>query len=435
MANLRRPFQDETLFGPCLRHYYGRTTLGRPGDPKEEPIKYSQSLNEKLHFDVMTEWTARVPAYGHLSKAIANDELESEVEAVKKIDSFMEATGVSEDFIKGTIDGGMDSAMATAEAKLAEVGEGSALEMVEEILTEDMEVEYGIFPPVVAVPQRMTAAAMSIIYGPSADCVYYHLDQWTNEYLWTWFNHIEEGLMRTGHGDLAHYDYYHTFSERRHLRTGEKMKHVTVQRPAAEGLGMVADILKDLRNEVAPEYSMDPLYIQSVSTAPATGMAQYSSRAVMEIIGFLYFWSGGSLLRGFPFQSYTTLFPVPGVFDLLLQLPLDMLGPRFLGLLAGANLWLPMHSMTPLETRFEVFGDMAIPATYDESLAAYFTYGMDGPRYPPSYLKSKYLYGQDGQVREPTDYPVPERKIMGIGDADVEIKKARNEHPEWLAAR
>ncbi|MDY6864524.1 MAG: hypothetical protein SVY15_00935 [Halobacteriota archaeon] len=435
MANLRRPFQDETLFGPCMRHFYSRTTLGRPGDPKEEPLKYSQSINESLHFDIMTEWHARVPAYGHLSKAISLGEIEAEKEATQRIDGFMEATGVSEDFIKGTIEEGADAAMATAEAKLAEVGEGSALEMIDEILTEDMEVEYGIFPPVVAIPQRMTAAAMSIIYGPSSDCVYYHMDQFSNEYLWTWFNHIEEGIMTTGHGDLAHHDYYFAFSERRHLRTGEKMKHVTVQRPAAEGLSMVTDILKDLRNEVAPENSMDPLYIQSVTSAPATGQAQFTSRAFMEILGFLYFWSGGSLLRGFPFQSYTTLYPVPGVFDLLLQLPLDMLGPRFLGLLAGTNLWLPMHSMTPLETRFELFGDMAIPPSYDESLAAYFTYGMDAPRYPPSYKQSKYLYGQDAQVREPTEYPVPERRIMGIGEAEEAIKKARAEHPEWLATR
>ena len=432
MADLKRPFQDETLFGPCMRHFYSRTTLGRPGDPREEPIKYTQTLNDAFHFDIMTEWHARVPAYGHLSRAISNKELESELEASRKIDDFMEATGVSEEFIEGTIHSGADSAIATAEAKFAEVAGNGTLDIIDEIITEDMEVEYGIFPPVIPVPQRVTAPVMSIIYGPSADCVYYHIDQFTNEYLWSWFNHIEGGVMTTGHGDLAHYDFFNPFSERRHLNTGEKIKYITVQRSALEGLGMVMDILKDQRNEISPEYSNDPIYVESVTSSPATGQAQFTSRAFMEILGFLYFWSGGSLLRGFPFQSYTTLYPVPGAFDLLLDLPLDILGPRFIGLLASANLWLPMHTMTPLEVRFEVFGDMAIPPTYNESIAAYFTYGMDAPKYPPSYLQSKYLYGQEAQVREPSEYPVPERKIMDIGAAEEEINLARAEHQEWL---
>ncbi|MDY6957945.1 MAG: hypothetical protein SVK08_02195 [Halobacteriota archaeon] len=432
MKDQRRPFQDETLFGPCMRHFYSRTTLGRPGDTREEPIKYTQTLNDVFHFDIMTEWHARVPAYGHLSKALTNHELESEIEALKKIDSFMEATGVSEDFIKWTIDAGVDSAMVTAEEMIAKADQMTTLEAIDDILTEEMEVEYGIFPPVIPVPQRVTPPVMSIIYGPSADCVYYHIDQFTNEYLWSWFNHIEDGIMTTGHGDLAHYDFFRSFSEKRHLITGEKIKNITVQRPTLEGLGLVSDILKDQRNETSPEYSKDPIYVESVTSAPATGQAQYTSRAFMEILGFLYFWSGGSILRGFPFPSYTTLYPVPGAFDLLLELPLDILGPRFVALLAGANLWLPMHSMTPLEVRFEVFGDMAIPPTYNESIAAYFTYGMDAPKYPPSYLQSKYLYGQDAQVREPTEYPVPERKIMDIGGAEEDINHARSDHEEWL---
>ncbi|MDY6864522.1 MAG: hypothetical protein SVY15_00925 [Halobacteriota archaeon] len=435
MAKLRRPFQDETLFAPCLRHFYTRTTLGRPGDPNEEPIKYTQTLNERAHIDEKEEWTARVPAFGHLSKAIARGDLDEEVEAVKRLDEFMDATGVSDDFIKGTVSQGADVAVATAEAKLAEVGEGSAISMIDNMLTEDMEAEYGIFPPVIPIPQRMTAAAMSIIYGQSSDCVYYYLDVFTNEYLWTWFNHIEEGILKTGHGDLIHHAFYFPFSERRHLRTGEKLKHVTVQRPAAEGLAMVSDVLKDLRNEVSPEHSMDPLYIQSVTSGASSMDCQYSNRAFMEIIGFLYFWSGGSLLRGFPFQSYTTLYPVPGVFDLLLQLPLDMLGPRFIGLLAGTNLWLPRHTMTLLETNHEVFGQEMIPPTYDESLGAYFTYGMDTPRYPTSYKQSKHAYGQDALMREPTDYPTPEGRIMAVSTAEDQINDARKNHPDWLATR
>ncbi|MDY6930857.1 MAG: hypothetical protein SVJ22_02930 [Halobacteriota archaeon] len=415
-----------------MRHFYSRTTLGRPGDPREEPIKYTQTLNDAFHFDIMTEWHARVPAYGNISRAISNGELQSELDALSKIDTFMEETGVSEEFIKGTIDSGLEYTIATAEAMIEEVDQPTTLQAIDEILTEEMEVEYGIFPPVIPVPQRFTSSIMSIIYGTSADCVYYHIDQFTNEYLWSWFNHIENGLMTTGHGDLAHHDFFNLFSERRHPKTGEKIKSITVQRSAPDGLGLVMDILKDQRDEVSPEYSNDPIYIESVTSSAATGQAQFTSRAFMEILGFLYFWSGGSLLRGFPFHSYTTLYPVPGAFDLLLELPLDILGPRFIALLAGANLWLPMHSMTPLEVRFEVFGDMMIPPTYNESIAAYFSYGMDAPKYPSSYRQSKYLYGQDAQVREPCEYPVPERKIMDIGSAEEDINLAREEHQEWL---
>ena len=111
MANLKRPFQDETLFSPCQRNFYNRTTIGRPGDPREEPIKYTQALNDEFHADIWTEWMAREAGCAHISKFIHLGELDAETEAMKKIDGFMEDINALCDHSggEGTEEGGTDT--------------------------------------------------------------------------------------------------------------------------------------------------------------------------------------------------------------------------------------------------------------------------------------------------------------------------------------
>lgn len=426
MGKDKRQFQDETLYGPLFRHWYSRFVLGRPGDSREEPIKFTQSLHFRNHYDCMTEWLGRVPEQGWLSASFKRGKFESEVEAMKRLDEFMEATGI-EDELKGVMDGGTDAAVALAEDRLTDE---TGLEIVDEVFSKEMAYGFYMYPPVIPIPLAMSPAINTMIFGPSSDITLPPMNVFTNEIMWAVIWHVEDGLQTDLHlwaldGEQI------PLLERRHLRTGEKFRNLLIPRPVVEGAMMTMDILKDLRNERAPKHSNDPMYFHGAPSGPCIDADPCcGSRSFFELIPFLNVYNSRKV--GFPRQTYTGFVPIPGLFDLLLQLPVDMLGQRFISIFAGAEIWMPRYTLTHLETHHEVIGEEAIPPTWTESMAAYIRYGMDAFRYPPNFQRPKYIYGQDAQVRVPTEYPCPEKMIMAIDEATAEIEKARKEHPDWL---
>ena len=430
MVKERRVFQDETLFGPLFRHWYGRFILGRPGDSNEEPVKFTQTLHYRNHYDCMNEWVARVPEQGWLSASFKSGRFEHEQEAMKRLDEFMDATGIESELESMMDDGaeGANAAMSFAEDTLAE---GTGLEVIETVFSKEMAYGFYMYPPVIPIPLAMSPAVNTMVFGQSSDITLPPMNFFTSEIMWAVIWHVEEGLQTDLHfwgldGEQI------SLLERRHMRTGEKFRNLLVPRPTVEGAMMTMDVLKDLRNERAPKHSKDPMYFHG---APSGGCIDADpccgSRSFFELIPFLNVYKTREV--GFPFQTYTGFVPRPGLFDLLLQLPIDMLGPRFISIFAGAEIWMPRYTLTHLETHHEVIGEEAIPPTWTESMSAYIRYGMDMFRYPASFEKAKYLYGQNAQVRVPTEYPCPENVIMGVNESTQIIEGARKGHPEWLS--
>ena len=379
MSTQRRPFQDETIFSPYMRKLYTGSVLGRSCDTRQEPIKYTQSLSERLHFEAQAEWLARVNEY-----MCGSEKILGEMDNNKKT--------------KG------------------------------EISIEDTGTGFGMFPPLFVMPIGVSPAALSMIYGERADMCWVCLDEFTLENLWAIDWHFEQGAQTDS---LLWYvdEDWKLLTDRRHMRTGEKFRYLCVQRGFEEGVAMVTDILKDIRNEILPDFADSPLhyhgYVNNITLD-----AQYSSRSEFELIHLMNSYICTQI--GFPYQSYTCFSPFPDLHAMTLQMPVDILPQRLLGMITGKDLWMSNYTISHLETSHEFFGEEMIPPTSNESLGSSIKHGMDKIVYPSSFKQSKYVYGQEAMCREPTEYPCPQKVVVPAADANKQIETARKEHPEWL---
>lgn len=346
MGKDRRPFQDETLIAPILRNYYGRTNIGRPGDPREEPIKFTQSINEKTHYEAQQEWIARVPEQGWVSDRAIKGELEEEIAIMDKMDRLLRgdltaladtalaekllvaATGEStvEDALKTfgvetegkpIIDSVEEFAMSLTTEEVmelagqatsmlapdAEVSGDDLMVFINELINKNMVTCYGMYPPIIPIPLRMSPAVNTILYGPTTDVCFPYMDVYTNEALWIVIWHVEKGLQTSLTFDGVD-GIYNNLLERRHMRTGEKFKYLGCNRPMIEGSTMFVDVLKDLRNERTPEYAMDPIYFHGATTGAITCDVQIGSRSLFELIPYLNVYN--NLRIGYPFQTYVS---------------------------------------------------------------------------------------------------------------------------------
>lgn len=382
---VKRPLQDETIFSPFMRKLYTRTVLGRPNDTKEDSVKYTQSISERVHYEAQAEWMARLHEYTY-------------------------------------------GCEAPIKAALAEQKEGEDLE---EATKDLLFAAYppGIFPSIPIMPAKLIPSTLNQVIGMSADISWVCIDEFAMENLWVASWHLEGGTQ--AHNDLWYLDSdWKPMLERRHMRTGEKFKFLCVQRPFLEGSGMVTDVLKDVRNEMHPEYSDGPFFYHGYVNN-MTVDAQFTSRNGLEISHLMNMYITSKI--GFPYQSYNCFLPLPNLYDLMTQLPPEAIPTKVLGLYIGTNAWMSNYILSHLETSLEVFGEEMIPPTAIESFSSSFKCGSDNINYPATFKQSKYAYGQEAGCKEPTEYPCPQKALVTMDDAGKLIEKAREDHPEWLA--
>jgi hypothetical protein len=376
MAKVERPAQDEGIFTPYMKKLYTATVLGRPGD-REEPTKYTQALSERIHFEAQTEWLSRIHEYMH-------------------------GCGVFEEMMEKIASG--------------------------EETPEDAHTVFGSCPPIFALPIAASQASMSMIFGRFTDVYWVCMDEFTMENLWAIYWHIEDGAQ-TNVCSWYVDDEYQSLLNRRHMKTGEKFKELCIHRPYKDGVAMVRDILTDIRNEKFPDYADEgcPIYYHGYVNN-ATVDAQYGSRSQFELIHLMNSYICTRI--GFPYQSYTCFSPFPDMYNMTLQMPTGEIPRRLVASFTG-RMWNSIYTLSHLETSFEVFGEEMIPPTSEESSNSYILHGMDRIRYPPGFKQSKYVYGQDAQMRT-DEYPCPQKMNITAADAATQIRKARKEHPEWL---
>ncbi|MDY6966506.1 MAG: hypothetical protein SVM80_11175 [Halobacteriota archaeon] len=415
MTMKRRPYQDDFVYCPPFRQLYSACWLGRPGDDNhEEPIKYTQALNEYLSYESYQEWTARLNENTMAADMFIKGELAKEAEKLEKL------TGKLSDAEEEDVSAASD------------IGAVEEIVSMDEVLAEDMFTSYGFQPPIFNMPVRLGPAIVTMLLGNSNDTFYHAMDTFTLEQspcLINW--HYEDGVQVS-----SIYLWYENAEEilnRRHMRTGEMFKYLCVQRPPHEGCLMVADILMDIRNERTPEFAdtpMVPFAFQPFCIPDCQSVCRSVWDFVKSLLGCI-----GPALRGdegTAGRPYLAWVPYPSLMELMLQLPLDTVVSRFVGVMTGVNWYMTRYNLTHLETTMEVIGQEKIPAAPEESHNSYVVFGMDRIRYPSSFIQSKRAYGQEGHIRDPTDYPLPEKSILLVEDANKEVKKAREEHPEWL---
>ena len=435
MGKMRRPYHDETLIEPCHRQFYGAYTLGRgSGDMREEPIKLTQTLNQTIFYEAAQEWNARLVENTVAADKYISGELEEEAKALQKALGLMDELGATE-MLDRVQSGGADVAVGMIDEAAGMASSETVLDAIDELLTIDLFTSYGIHPPIIALPIRLSPAVITLLLGNTVDNFYNNMDTFTLEnqpFIENW--HYEDGVQKSRASFW--YDNAEDILERRHLRTGEKFRYLCVQRPVGEGSAMTIDLLKDIRNEMTPEYADSTIYGFPYTTG-ITPDCQSASRSVYEFISTVII-SVAAPTFGWPFNAYGSpaWLPRPGIIGMLLELlgsiSIDMVVPRFVSILSGAAGWFPRYNITHLETTLEVIGSEKIPPMPTESSSSYIRYGMDRIRLPSSFIQSKRAYGQEAHIIAPTEYPVPEKQNTTIDDAISQIQKARGDHPEWL---
>ena len=436
MDKKRRPFQDETLLLPTYRHLYSASFLGHPpGDPHEEPVKLTQTIDEAYVGESYQEWHARLSENSMMADLFRKGKLEKEISGLKKMDDWMDASGMASTMKE--VEGGDLDAMDGVESAMGTASDESTLQIMDSILTEDMITSYGFHPPIINLPLRLSPAIIVMLLGTSLDNFYHDNDTFTleqNPFLEDW--HYEDGIQTAR--ITVFYENAVYILNRRHLRTGEKFRYLCVQRSLEEGEFMITDILKDIRNERFPEYGDTDMGAFPFSSL-VSPECQNVSRSMIDMLVSMIIGVLGPTF-GFPFRPHNAWVPLPGIMraivgpDYKSPLPFDVLIPRMIGLLTGVNFWIGKYNLTHLEVSHEIVGQELITPMPEESGSAYLRYGMDRIRYPQSMVQSMRIYGQDAQrlVREPTELPTPERIVKSFGKANEEIGNARKEHPEWL---
>ena len=426
MAKLRRPFQDETLFLPCYRQTYAGTVLGHgAGDPHEEPVKLTQTLHEKFFQECITEWIPRLLENTIAADMFIKGELEEEKEKLSRLTGTLEETGL-DDTMDGIESGSVDT-MEGVEAAIGIAGDDTALEAIGDVLTKDMMTTYGFHPPVMPLPISLGPAIIVMLFGNSTDSFYNYMDSFTVEnipYFEDW--HYEDGIQ-TGRVSYI-YENAEEILARRHMRTGEPIRTICVSKPINEGEQLVMDVTKDVRNERLPEHADAYMYGFPVSNlvTPDAQSVQRNIFGILTVLGIV--WPSS----GFPYRAYVAWYPLPPLLEMILELPLEIMLPRLISVLTGVNFAISRHNLTHIEAAHEILGQEIILGQSTEYSNGYLRYGMDRMRVPESYHQSKRIYGQEAQIRQPSEYPFPEKTVMSIGEYDELAVKTRKEHPEWL---
>ena len=194
MAIQKRPYQDDTLLFPAFRQLYAAVFLGHPpGDPHEEPVKYTQTLNDRMFSESATEWIARLNENTIGADKFMSGELEKEAKAMEMMDQLAGEMGVNE-IVEDLEESGEVMETVDKAAKLATSGTG--FQLMDEILTIDMFTSYGVHPPIFNLPIRLSPSAMVMLLGNTMDSFYNYMDSFTLEnipYLENW--HYEEGIQ------------------------------------------------------------------------------------------------------------------------------------------------------------------------------------------------------------------------------------------------
>ena len=353
MDRARRPHHDEFELLPFYRKMYAATVLGRPGDPKEEPTKYTQTFSENVLITAQQEWIARI------------NEVSQGTDLYKR----------------GEVPGAKELVMTDVKEEKILEGDTALVENQDDLISffknPDL-MYYQPYPPVMTMPINYIPSMTIMFIGPSSDVFYNTVCPFTLEGV-PYFEdmHMEDGIFTAG----VHYTYENAeyILSRRHLRTGEEFRDLCVQRPTGEGLMLCRDILLDIRNEKAPEYANSTYYGITYVTHCSVDV-QYG-RAIWDLLGIVAGVAPEQV--GLPFAGYTTFVPLMSILDVMLSLPLEIMMPKVFTLLMGGEFYESLYNLTHTDLFNEYVGQEIIPPTPSEFMNMYLFYGMDIYRFPP----------------------------------------------------
>ena len=268
-------------------------------------------------------------------------------------------------------------------------------------------------PPAYMVRPDLGFSTTQMLYGKYATTMWCHVDWWRGEFVWFQGYHNEDGvpvqhwIIGMTKEIVQHFDEEDRQKlltpsdfmavppdvtaplDRRHLRTGIKLREIPKRSPydLVEWLRMARDIIKDLREEIFPRWTHATLYI---STSPGNmGIASQHAFWTAQFWALVWMAMNATRLIGIPIMFYTYE-PLPPILNTLLALPAELwvrrleelftTGPKGLVCDAINKVITPekktpmLHQMRELYLKGKAFKGLAIP--YDEGIPppkAFFT--------------------------------------------------------------
>ncbi len=220
--------------------------------------------------------------------------------------------------------------------------------------TKDIFVDYWALPPTVSVTSNLQAGTTKLIYSPNCDCSFVLIDDFTGEVMGIWTNHIEDGLIVDRYyfapildGSKEGWD----VMNRRHLKIGQRLRDIPKTRKIADAGQYVVDILKDIRNEMHPEWSGGAFYVCMACIFGAYN--QLAMKSNYEVLGAV--WDGVNAEKLGYADSWFIYVPLPPILNTLFALPRDIWIKRLTNLTTGGRFYIH-HQSADMPTINKTFG-------------------------------------------------------------------------------
>ncbi|NVM53360.1 MAG: hypothetical protein HWN66_06615 [Candidatus Helarchaeota archaeon] len=224
--------------------------------------------------------------------------------------------------------------------------------------TEEIFVDYWALPPVVSITSNLQAGTTKLIYSANCDCSFVILDDFTGEVMAIWANHIEDGLIVDRYYIAPILDGNEEGWEimnRRHLKIGERLRDIPKKRKLADAGQLIVDILKDIRNELHPEWSGGTFYACMACMFGAYNNITMKSN--YEVLGSI--WDGVNAPKLGYKDSWFIYVPLPPILNTLFALPRDIWIKRLTNLTTGGRFYIHQQS-ADMSTINKIFGRDAI---------------------------------------------------------------------------
>jgi len=272
---------------------------------------------------------------------------------------------------------------------------------------------YAFFPPVITIRGDLQQGTSKLMYGESCDISFICIHDLTREIFFVLNLHCEDGIpvdwWLAGPDD--------ELLERRHIKYGYKLREVPLKtKNLMEGGLKLIDVLKDVRNERAPQWS-DSAYLTSMvfGTGAVNIINEISN---YEAFGLLY---DGITMKRIIGDYLFCYCPWPPLIETLTLMPRASFIQRLVGLTTGGLLYLThieqaarakIREMAP-----EVFQLGCVYAWEQEGIPnPAMTLGLRLPD-----LKNKQVYSD-----EKFEWIYPNGKRITLADLNMDVEEVLN---------
>ena len=201
---------------------------------------------------------------------------------------------------------------------------------------------YTIMPSIVLSRSDLQIGTMKLLYGNSTSCAFNIIDDENSNLLFTLNSHIEEGIP----SDWFILNQSDDVMDRRHLKLGAKLKEIPARtKYFTEGGLKIINVLRDVRNERMPIYSLSPFIGAMSWLSVAVNIVMDSS--CYESHGL--FWDGVNAKAHYGLPDFGCCFtPFPPLFRTLFRMSRTDYISKMSGLVSGHDLYLLAVNEKPL---------------------------------------------------------------------------------------